>query len=183
MKQLKSKTHESKTSPTHGRNQVEDWEFARQTLFLVGSSTPSLSHPCNLHSWDLNFYPANSSSVTFPLNNTCLPACLWFDLAGEELLGFVLLVRRHQQGCRYANYNLCSFWKVWILLEKGGTRIDPGHRAATRWHAGLSLPRLALPGASYSGRAGRSSVELCKTPFLLASIHPARTGFDFHISG
>lgn len=154
-----------------------------QTLFLAGSSTPSLSHPCNLHSCNLIFYPANSSSVTFALNDSCLPACLWFDPSGEELLGFILRVRRHRQGCRYANCHTCRFCEVWILLEKGGAENGPGHRAATRWHTGLSLPRLALPGASYSGKAGRSLVELCKTPFLLTSIHPARTGFDFHISG
>lgn len=154
---------------------MEDWEIS-QTNSLVGSSTPSLSHPCNLHSCSLIFYPARSSLVTFPLNNTASGL-----ICRVRITWFCSLVRRHHRcaGMLITTYTAFGI-QVWILLEKGDTRSGPGHRAATRGHAGLSF---ALPGASYSRKAGRSSVELCKTPFLLTSIHSARTGFDFHRSG
>lgn len=50
-------------------------------------------------------------------------------------------------------------------------------------NAGHLLLLLAALTASYSRKAGRSSVELHTTPFLLTPIHPARTGFDFCING
>lgn len=143
---MKVKLHQH-TGETSGRLRIS------QTLFLVDSSTPSLSHPCNLHSCNLIFYSANSSWVSFPLNNTCLPACLWLDLSGEELLSFILLVRRHQQGCRNADYNIRSFWNVWILLEKGGTRNGPGAQGS---HEVARWAFTAAPRSSRSKLLGKS---------------------------
>lgn len=143
-------------------------KFPRQTLWLAAAL-----QACHI--------PAIYIPATwfFILHTPVWWHFLWITPAsllgsGEELLGFILLVRRHHRDAGVLITTHAAFGiQMWILLEKGGTGNGPGHRAATRWHAGLSLPPLALPGASYSRKAGRSSVELCKTPFLLTSIHPS----------
>lgn len=107
------------------------------------------------------------------MKNCLVLFCLWKDISRGA-------------GILIATY--AAFW--WSEFSWGerqailhGTTTGPWYREATRWHAGLLPLRLAALRASYSRKAGRSLAVLRKTPFLLTSIHPARTGFDFHING